>query len=186
MDLNRVYFSLLIIVSTLVGCNNEMQDEKKCGLNIAITLNHVNDLGLRKVLVRSVNKEDSVFVSELIEILDSFGFLINDIFASHGNIDSASGILVGGCNSGIDISSNYKNSKVSTLVEQLNLLKTRYPSQKEVDLIEVLIQVVEIDIKDGNSIFNSSSDFLYSDIIISIAILQNKMYVLILDKYCIV
>ena len=115
MVIKRNYLGLLLIILLGIGCSQERSQEKKCGLNSAITLSHINESGLRQLLLRSVEEQDSIFVAEVVNLLDAIVTLTNEIIENNGGIDPSTLMISNGCNTGIVLNEIYEKSELSTL-----------------------------------------------------------------------
>ena len=175
---------LIVIVAfmSVVGCNMSRNSEG-CGSDSISILKFTIDLGLRKTIINNVEPVDSMFINDLIGLLDEFNPLLDDYVLMAGGFDPNTWILSDGCKIDNRAKMRFENSKVFRLTSQLEELKLKYTSKDQIEIIDSFISVSKNDLGTNGQLYTSIENASLADIIMSLLVIQNKLYVYVIEKY---
>lgn len=169
-------FSVLLFS---LSCNStDSQPEEECGNDSIWALAHTLDSGLTQLILRNKNLADSSFVLAIISALDELKAIENDLVGQAGGVDPETWVLGDGCKK-VPLDEITKiSARTTVLSEKFENLKITYTRQKEQNLLNEFIRVL-----DDQILTNSISNYQYSEILIHILVQHNFLLTKMLDIY---
>ena len=171
----------ILLLFFIVGCTNN-KEYVGCNDDAVKKLFSTIEYGLGPVLLRSADDNQLNFVQDISGNLDSLSSLVELLININGGIDSV-GNFINGCKRSEISNIIFRNSKILYLSKRISQLKKKYPKKKESDLIDLYVSIIDKEFLTKSSFFINLSDVCYADICIRLLILQNRLYILTLDKY---